>query len=193
MWVLRFALISNDALLITPCYRELTATDVDFAVVRPLVQKYARLQNMAVVYACMVARSYFLSQVTKEMALSPVLTSRATLCEILALRLLACSASSKLQLVAVLTTPWNPLAGAPLDVVEEVKLVIGTEDAAENSQSAIEVGAYILIVIPPKMRRYRWQYPRKPRLSSRPPSYRALSTICTLVESSLPSPETGLF
>ncbi|KAN0093050.1 hypothetical protein V8E55_003834 [Tylopilus felleus] len=118
---------------------ELTATDVDFAVVRPLVQKYARLQNMAVVYACMVARSYFLSQVTKEMALSPVLTSRATLCEILALRLLACSASSKLQLVAVLTTPWNPLTGAPLDVVEEVKLVIGTEDAAENSQSAIEM------------------------------------------------------
>lgn len=94
---------------------------------------------MAVVYACMVVRSYFLSQVATELAHSSVLASRATLCEILALKLLSYFASSKLQLVAVLTTPWNPLAGAPLDVVEEVKEVLGTEEALEGSQSTIEV------------------------------------------------------
>lgn len=95
---------------------------------------------MAVVYACMVARSYFLSQAASELAHSSILTSRATLCEILALKLLTYFASSKIQLVAVLTTLWNPLAGAPHDVVEEVKETIGTEAASESSQSAIEVG-----------------------------------------------------
>ncbi|KAF8556200.1 hypothetical protein OG21DRAFT_1437510 [Imleria badia] len=120
-------------------WEQLTAADVDFAVVRPLVLKYARLQNMAVVYACMVTRSYFLSQGATELAHSSVLTSRATLCEILALKLLTSFASSKVQLVAVLTTLWNPLAGAPFDVVEEVKEVIGSEAASESSQSAIEM------------------------------------------------------
>ncbi|KAG8213231.1 hypothetical protein J3R82DRAFT_11697 [Butyriboletus roseoflavus] len=120
-------------------WEQLTAADVNFAVVRPLVLKYARLQNMAIVYACMVARSYFLSRASTELAHSSVLASQATLCEILALKLLCHFASSKLQLVAVLTTPWNPLAGAPLDVVEEVKQVLGTEEALESLQSAIEM------------------------------------------------------
>jgi len=94
---------------------------------------------MAVVYACMVARSYFLSRAATELAYSSVLSSRATLCEVLGLKLLTHFASSKFQLVAVLTTLWNPLAGAPLDVVEDVKEAIGTEGASESSQSAIEV------------------------------------------------------
>ena len=88
----------------------------------------------------MVARSYFLSQAATELAYSSVLDSRATLCEILALKLLTHYASSKLQLVAVLTTLWNPLAGAPLDVVDEVKELIGAEEAPDSAQSAIEVG-----------------------------------------------------
>lgn len=95
---------------------------------------------MAIVYACMVVRSYFLSRASTELAHSSVLASQATLCEILALKLLCHFASSKLQLVAVLTTPWNPLVGAPLDVVEEVKGVVGPEEALESLQSAIEVG-----------------------------------------------------
>lgn len=126
-------------ILHSPLLSQLTATDVNFAVVRPLELKYARLQNMAVVYACMVVRSYFVSRTATELAHSTVLASRATLCEILALKLLGRFASSKLQLVAVLTTLWNPLAGAPLDVVEEIKEVLGTEQALESSQSAIEV------------------------------------------------------
>lgn len=113
---------------------------------------------MAAVYACMVVRSYFLSRTATELAHSSVLASRATLCEILALKLLSHFASSKVQLVAVLTTLWNPLAGAPLDVVEEVKEVLGTEEALESSQSAIEVcnSSFVLIVISRKTSS-RWQ------------------------------------
>ncbi|KAI5981944.1 hypothetical protein EDD15DRAFT_2329796 [Pisolithus albus] len=118
---------------------QLTASDINFAVVRPLVLKYARLRNMAVIYACMVVRSYFLTQGVSDLAHSSVSYSRATLCEIIALKLLSHFAASKVQLVAVLTTPWNPLAGAPMDVVQEVKQAIGEDECRENSQSAIEM------------------------------------------------------
>lgn len=118
---------------------QLTASDINFAVVRPLVLKYARLRNMAVAYACMVVRSYFLTQAASDLAHSSVLYSRATLCEIMALKLLSHFAASKVQLVAVLTTPWDPLAGAPMDVVQEVKQAIGEDECRGNSQSAIEM------------------------------------------------------
>jgi len=95
---------------------------------------------MAVVYACLVVRSYFLSAAEGELAFSGVMMSRATLCEILAMKLLAHFASNHIQLVAVLTTSWNPLAGAPPDVVEDVKRVMGADDDDMNyPQSALEM------------------------------------------------------
>ena len=98
--------------------------------------KYARLRNMAVIYACMVVRSYFLAQSSVDMAQSGVMASRATLCEIMALKLSSHFASSKIQLVAVLTTLWSPLAGAPPDVMEEVKDAVGGEDEYDNNCQA---------------------------------------------------------
>lgn len=80
--------------------RQLTASDINFAIVRPLVFKYARLDNMAVIYACLVVRSYFLSEADSNLAYSGVSFSRATLCELLALKLLGYFASNKIQLVA---------------------------------------------------------------------------------------------
>lgn len=121
-------------------WEQLTASDINFAIVRPLVMKYARLRNMAIVYACMVVRSYFLAQSGSDLAHAGVMCSRATLCEIMALKLLSHFASSKIQLVAVLTTLWCPLAGAPDDVIEEVKYAIGGEDEYVNDpQCAIEM------------------------------------------------------
>ncbi|KAJ8586944.1 hypothetical protein M405DRAFT_822499 [Rhizopogon salebrosus TDB-379] len=121
-------------------WEQLTASDINFAIVRPLVMKYARLRNMAVIYACMVVRSYFLAQSSSDLAHSGVMLSRATLCEIMALKLLNHFASSKIQLAAVLTTLWNPLAGAPADVIEEVKDAIGGDDEYDdNPQCAIEM------------------------------------------------------
>jgi len=67
--------------------------------VRPLVFKYARLENMAVVYACLVVRSYFLAESELNLAYSGVNFSRATLCEIMAMKLLGHFASDRIQLV----------------------------------------------------------------------------------------------
>ncbi|KAG5646123.1 hypothetical protein DXG03_004362 [Asterophora parasitica] len=117
----------------------LTASDINFTIVRPIVQKYARLKNMAVVYSCLVVRHYFLSESEGDLANAGVMQSRATLCEILAMKLLSRFASNHIQLVAVLTTRWNPLAGATSDIVEQVSQSVGGDEDIDSAQSAIEM------------------------------------------------------
>ena len=117
---------------------QLTASDINFAIVRPLVFKYARLENLAVVYACFVVRSHFLSEAEDNLAYSGVLLSRASLCEILAMKLLGTFASSPLRVATVLTASWNPLAGAPDEIVNDVKNMVG-DDGMYDPQCALEV------------------------------------------------------
>ncbi|KAL1744466.1 hypothetical protein HDZ31DRAFT_64060 [Schizophyllum fasciatum] len=120
-------------------WEQLTASDVNFTVVRPVVLKYARLKNMAVVYACLVVRSYFLGEAEVNLAYSGVMTSRAMLCEILAMKLLSHFASNHIELVAVLTTTWSPLAGASHVVVDQVRDAYGGDEEAAPEKSALEM------------------------------------------------------
>ncbi|KAL1940266.1 hypothetical protein VTO73DRAFT_9218 [Trametes versicolor] len=117
---------------------QLTASDINFAIIRPLVFKYAHLDNLAVVYACFVVRSHFVSEAEENMAYSGVLLSRASVCEILAMKLLGTFASSQLQVATVLTASWNPLAGAPAEIVSDVKNMIG-DDGMYDPQCALEM------------------------------------------------------
>ncbi|CAA7265534.1 unnamed protein product [Cyclocybe aegerita] len=109
-------------------WEQLTAADINFSIVRPIVNKYARLRNMAVVYACLVVRSYFLAETETDLAFAGVMLSRANLCEILAMKLLSRFANNYIQLVAVLTTSWNPLAGATPQVIQEVKSILNAHE-----------------------------------------------------------------
>ncbi|KAI0822545.1 hypothetical protein BC628DRAFT_1327164 [Trametes gibbosa] len=118
--------------------RQLTASDINFAIIRPLVFKYARLENLAVVYACFVVRSHFLSEAEDNLAYSGVLLSRASVCEILAMKLLGTFASSQLRVATVLTASWNPLAGAPDEIVSDVKHMVG-DDGMYDPQCALEM------------------------------------------------------
>ena len=93
---------------------------------------------MAVVYACFVVRSHFLSEAEDTLAFSGVLLSRAALCEILAMKLLGTFAPSPLRVATVLTASWNPLAGAPEGLIEEVKNMVGV-DGNYDPQCALEV------------------------------------------------------
>lgn len=121
---------------------QLTASDVNFAIIRPLVFKYARLKNLAAVYACLVVRSHFISLAGEDMAYTGVMLARADMCEILATKLLNLFSSSKIQLTSVLMTSWDPLAGAPEHVYEEVKTLLGGDSAEMNNpQCALEVSA----------------------------------------------------
>lgn len=102
--------------------------------------KYARLRNTAVVYACLVVRSHFIQVSDDDLANANVMASRAMMCEILAMKLVRTFASNKLELAAVLTTSWNPLAGAPSDVVEAVLEALGgDEEDLDDPSSALEV------------------------------------------------------
>ncbi|KAK7032991.1 hypothetical protein R3P38DRAFT_778928 [Favolaschia claudopus] len=118
---------------------QLTAADISFTIVRPILFKYAKLKNMAVVYACLVNRAYFLEQSKDDLAYAGVMMSRAILCEILAMKLLNHFASNYITLVAVLTTSWSPLAGASPEVVEEVKQMLGNNAIVSDADSALEV------------------------------------------------------
>ncbi|KAF7330430.1 hypothetical protein MVEN_02481800 [Mycena venus] len=118
---------------------QLTASDINFTIVRPIVLKYAKLKNMAVVYACLVNRAYFLEESENDLAYAGIMLSRATLCEILAMKLLSHFASNHITLVAVLTTSWSPLAGASPEVIEEVKQVLGSNANVSDAQSALEM------------------------------------------------------
>ena len=96
---------------------------------------------MAVVYACLVVRQYFLAESESELAFAGVMLSRADLCELLAIKLLNRFATHYIQTIAVLTTSWSPLAGAPPQVIETVKMAMNADDDDIDSvHSAIEVG-----------------------------------------------------
>lgn len=124
--------------------RQLTASDISFAIIRPLVFKYARLKNLATVYACLVVRSHFLSMAGEDLAYTGVMLARADMCEILAMKLLSRFSSSKIQLASVLMTSWDPLVGAPESVFEEVKMSLGGNDGdMNNPQCALEVSLLV--------------------------------------------------
>lgn len=75
-----------------------------------------------------------------DLAFAGVMLTRANLCEILAIKSLNRFATNYIELVAVLTTTWNPLAGATHDVVNEVKQALNAhDDDIAYAQSAIEV------------------------------------------------------
>ena len=79
------------------------------------------------------------------MAYTGVMVARADMCEILAMKLLNRFSSSKIQLASVLMTSWDPLAGAPQHVFEEVKMLLGGDDNdMNNPQCALEVGLLII-------------------------------------------------
>lgn len=94
---------------------------------------------MSVVYACFVVRSHFLSEADAHLAYSGIMLSRASLCEILAMKLLAKFCINQLQLAAVLTASWSPLAGAPPGIMEEVREAVGNDEHVEDPQCALEV------------------------------------------------------
>ncbi|TDL25527.1 receptor-activated Ca2+-permeable cation channel [Rickenella mellea] len=120
-------------------WEQLTASDINFAVIRPLVAKYARLHNMAVVYACLVVRSHFLEAADRDIAHAALMTSRAATCELLAMKLLRHFASSQIELCATLTTSWSPIAGAPPEVVAQVREALGDDDELDDPTSALEI------------------------------------------------------
>ncbi|KAF9777364.1 hypothetical protein BJ322DRAFT_465771 [Thelephora terrestris] len=131
---------ANESIDAALSWDQLTASDINFAIIRPLVYKYARLKNPATVYACLVVRSHFLSLAGEDMACTGIMLARADMCEILAMKLLNRFSSRKIELTCALMTSWDPLAGAPEYVYEGLKSVLGRDRSEVNDpQCALEM------------------------------------------------------
>ncbi|KAF8591195.1 hypothetical protein K439DRAFT_1650959 [Ramaria rubella] len=120
---------------------QLTASDVNFTIFRPLTMKYSSLKNLATVYACLVVRSHFLRLSDDSLANANLNNSRAMMCELLAIKMLRHFANNYIELVAVLTHSWDPLASAPRQVMGAVKKAMSLDDGDEicESTSALEM------------------------------------------------------
>ncbi|KAF5350239.1 hypothetical protein D9758_007832 [Tetrapyrgos nigripes] len=101
----------------TPLTHEaLTAPDLTYTLIRPLVEKYAAMQkegNMSIVFCFLLNRIQFLND--DNVLSASISQSRAELCEILAIRVLREYGNNLLELATALTTSWPVYNGADED------------------------------------------------------------------------------
>ncbi|KAJ3968495.1 hypothetical protein EV361DRAFT_414763 [Lentinula raphanica] len=119
-------------------YDALTAPDLTYTLIRPLVEKYGAMQrdgNMSIVFCFLLNRVYFSRD--QNMATSSVSRTRAELCEILAIRALREYGNNLLELAMVLTTSWMVYSGADDTVMELAREE--REDLEERVGNAIEM------------------------------------------------------
>lgn len=89
-----------------------------------------------------MVRGHFLSSAEGDLAHAHVKISQANLCELLAIKMLRHFVKNPIELVAVLTVNWNPITGAPPDVVSAVRHRLGGhDDDLDDPASAIEVSS----------------------------------------------------
>ncbi|QRV74848.1 calcium channel YVC1 [Ceratobasidium sp. AG-Ba] len=121
---------------------QLNAVDVNYSVFRPIVFKYTKLRNYAIVYACLVVRSHFLSAASSDLAFAPLKRSRADACEILAMKLLrrfTAVSDTPVDLFVVLTYGWDPLQGCPDSCLADIRDAVGEDLGNGERTSALEI------------------------------------------------------
>ncbi|KAF8448949.1 hypothetical protein L210DRAFT_957644 [Boletus edulis BED1] len=120
--------------------RALTAPDLTYTLVRPLEDKYNGIQragNKSVVFSFLINRIYFLREQNNLMN-GPLFVTRATLCELLAIRILRDNGNSLLDLVRTLTTSWPVWSGADTHVLEQARQ-LRDDDLEDHVGNAIEL------------------------------------------------------
>lgn len=118
----------------------LTGPDLSYTLVRPLEEKYNAIQragNKSVVFCFLLNRVYFIRD-QKNLTTGPLSSSRAMLCEILAIRCLRNNGSSMLNMALVLTTKWQVWSGADPHIVEMAREE-RDDDLEERVGNAIEM------------------------------------------------------
>ncbi|KAE8182300.1 hypothetical protein CF335_g8672 [Tilletia laevis] len=108
-WVRRIVLNTIDTAL---TWDELTSVDLNFAIVRPLAHRLSRLKSIAVVYVLLLNKIQFNNDSEKDLAYQQVNSTRALLCELLAIKMLRTFSRDGIELVTALTAPFSPFTGA---------------------------------------------------------------------------------
>ncbi|KDN53254.1 hypothetical protein K437DRAFT_253272 [Tilletiaria anomala UBC 951] len=95
-------------------WEELTSVDLNFALVRPLAVKYAKLRSPAVIYGFLFNKIQFLREASADIAFQQINATRGMMCELLAIKLLRTFSADGIELVTVLTAPFSPFNGIEL-------------------------------------------------------------------------------
>lgn len=129
-------------------YDQLRAPRLTTAVVRPLLDKYYALQDLSIVFCLLVNRVQFLRDGGGYAThVSSLRATRATLCEMLALRLLrqfdedSSGSDGLLLLTNIVIAGFDPFQNAPSDVCKNSRLAWAVQDRGgyERQLSALEV------------------------------------------------------
>ena len=112
-------------------YEQLKTPSINFSIVRPLGIKLSKGERPAasLIYCLLINRQQFLNEAEANLAFCGVTTTRADLCELLALKLLSAfgTSSGNLELLHVLTASFNPFMGATEEMFVEDEGVVGEE------------------------------------------------------------------
>ncbi|KAG6844774.1 hypothetical protein H0H87_003892 [Tephrocybe sp. NHM501043] len=120
-------------------YDALTAPDITYTLVQPLVEKYLAIQNngnASVVFCLLLNRVHFLRD--DNILTATISQSRATLCEILAIRTFRAYANNMLQLTRTLTTTWLVYNGADPQIIQQARAE-RDDDLEDRVGNAIEM------------------------------------------------------
>lgn len=100
---------------------QLTAPELTYSVVHPLVNKYTSIQegNLSVVFCLLLNRVHFLRD--ENVTTAPISRSRAELCEILATRILRQLGDDMYRLAVAAATEWPVYNGADPASIAQVK------------------------------------------------------------------------
>ena len=118
---------------------KLTAPDLTYSLVRPLVERYSVIQqngNLSVVFCLLLNRVYFLRD--DNMTTTNVSRTRAILCEILATRIFRQLGDDMYHLAFALTTTWPVYNGADPTILAQAKHE-RDDDLEERVGNAIEM------------------------------------------------------
>ncbi|KAK4684377.1 hypothetical protein P7C73_g5800, partial [Tremellales sp. Uapishka_1] len=118
-------------------YDQLLAPDSTYTIVGPLTEKYLELRNQSVIFCLLLNKVQFMRD-SQQLSISTLSLSRATLCEILAIRVLRGWSERSLQLATVLLTPWALFQGAPENVLDRAK-EDGEDDLVSQGGNALEM------------------------------------------------------
>ncbi|ODN80904.1 hypothetical protein L202_03030 [Cryptococcus amylolentus CBS 6039] len=118
-------------------YEQLLAPDSTYTIIRPLTEKYLALQNQATVF-CLLLNKIQFTQDSNQLSIATLSLTRATLCEILASRVLRGWSERSLPLATVLLTPWSLFQGASEAVIERAKEE-GDGDLLKQTGAALEM------------------------------------------------------
>lgn len=149
IWLVRRDII--DAINDPYSLDQLRAPRLNTAIVRPLMEKYYARQDISIIFCLLCNRSQFMKETSYKSHFTSVRTTRALLCEILALRLLrqydddSSGPDGLLLLANIVIAGFEPFQGAPPKIFNENRLrshhwVTQDKGGYEGSLTALEVG-----------------------------------------------------